>query len=102
MSALPFIRRSDEGTVIDVYVQPRASKNELAGAHQGSLKLRLTAPPVEGEANKECAKFLAKILGVPKTDVLIVRGHKSRRKSFLIKGVTPEAMERAIVAAGYR
>lgn len=93
MDLLPCLSPCAEGTFVDLYVQPKSSKNELAGGYQGSLKIRLTAPPVEGEANKECVKFFAKLLGLPKSDIEIVQGHKSRRKRLLIRGVSPEALQ---------
>jgi hypothetical protein len=63
--------------------------------HQGRLKVRLTAPPVEGEANKECVRFLARLLDVPRSSVSILQGLKSRSKTLLIRGVTPlEVQER--------
>ena len=77
-----------EGTVILVYVQPRASKNELAGVQEGALKVRLTAPPIEGKANKECIKFLAKLFNLPKSSIEILQGQKSRHKKFLLKSLS--------------
>jgi len=82
---LNFLSENAQGTMIQIFVQPRASKNELVGVHENFLKIRLAAPPVEGEANKECIKFMAKILHVPKSSVEIIQGHKSRRKTILIK-----------------
>lgn len=87
MTILPFIRESARGSTLEVTVQPRASRTELAGIHEGTLRLRLTAPPVEGEANKECVKFLAKLLDLPKSRVEVLQGHKSRRKTILLVGV---------------
>jgi len=100
MSLLPFMRKTAEGTIIEVSVQPRASKNELAGIHEDTLKIRLTAPPVEGEANKECLKFLAKVFGVPKAHLEIVQGHKSRRKAILVRGVVPEFLQNILKEVG--
>jgi hypothetical protein len=85
-NALPFLKQTEEGVLLDVYVQPKASKNEPAGIHEDALKVRLTAPPVEGKANKECVRFVAKILGLPKSRVSIVQGEKSRRKTLLLQG----------------
>jgi len=90
---LTFLSENTQGTLIQVLVQPRASKNELVGIHEDSLKIRLAAPPVEGEANKECVKFMAKLLNVPKSGVEILRGHKARRKTLLIKGLSLAAIE---------
>ncbi len=86
MTSFPFLKQTDEGTLLNLYIQPKSSKNELAGLHQHALKVRLTAPPVEGEANKECVKFLAKLFRVPKSAVQIRQGHKSRHKTVFVKG----------------
>jgi uncharacterized protein (TIGR00251 family) len=93
MDSLPCLRRSDEGTLLEVVVQPKASRNEIVGIHRGSLKIRLTAPPVEGEANRECIKFLAKAFRIPKSSIEIIQGHKSRQKTLLIREVPPETLE---------
>jgi uncharacterized protein (TIGR00251 family) len=78
------IQASSEGIVLRVLVQPRSSRSELAGIQQGALKLRLTAPPVEGAANEECLRVLAKLLEVPPSRLRLIKGHKSRRKAILI------------------
>ncbi|ABA87876.1 protein of unknown function DUF167 [Syntrophotalea carbinolica DSM 2380] len=82
------LSQTDKGVVLSVHVQPRASRNELAGLQGESLKIRLTSPPVEGAANKLCREFLAKLLGVAKSRVTLVSGDKSRHKRLLIEGVT--------------
>ncbi len=94
MKSFPFLRGTESGTLVEVYVQPRAGRNEWAGIHQGSLKLRLTAPPVEGEANKECVRFLAKAFRVAKSSLEIVQGQKSRRKTILVRGLSPEVLQK--------
>lgn len=91
-----FLQATEEGTRITIQVQPRASKNGLAGVQQDALKVRLTAAPVEGEANKECVKFLAKLFGVPKSAVTIQQGLKSRRKTVLITGCRPQQIQRLL------
>ncbi len=74
------IQETDSGLVFAIFVQPRASKNEAVGLYGDAVKIRLTAPPVEGKANKMCASFLAKSLGVPKSAVEIVAGQTGRTK----------------------
>jgi uncharacterized protein (TIGR00251 family) len=69
-----------DGTTIKVRIQPRASRNTIAGIHDGSLKLFLTSPPVDGEANQACVAFLADFFGVAKKSVQIISGHKNRKK----------------------
>lgn len=96
MESFAFLRSDREGTLITLHVQPKASKNALAGVHENALKLRLTAPPVEGAANKECVKFLAKLFGVAKSAVEIQQGLKSRHKTVLIKGWRVQDIERVL------
>lgn len=93
---LKFLSENAQGAIIQVFVQPRASKNELVGVHEDSLKIRIAAPPVEGEANKECIKFMARLLNVPKSSVVIIQGHKSRRKTLLIKGISLKKMKEVL------
>ncbi len=65
-------------------VVPRSSKNAVAGAHDQALKIKLTAPPVEGKANQAAVRFLAKALGVPRPDIAIVTGQTGRRQQVRI------------------
>ncbi len=73
-------------------MQPRASKNELVGLHDGVLKVRLTAPPVEGAANEALTRFIAETLGVPRRQVTVVAGSTGRRKILEIEGASPLAL----------
>lgn len=79
------IKRHKNGFLISVYVQPRAAKNTIAGIHGQALKIRLTAPPVDGAANKMCLQFLAKQLNVPRSALQIESGHSSRTKTVLCR-----------------
>ncbi len=76
-----------------VRVVPRSSRPGIQGVEGDHLKVRLKSPPVEGKANKELTEVLAKALGIPKSHVEIVRGHKARNKELLIRGVNPEDLE---------
>lgn len=76
-----------------VRVVPRASKSEVIGEHNGSLKVRIASPPVDGAANAELIKLLAKTLGIPKADVEIVSGQTSKTKQIRITGVTSREFE---------
>ena len=80
-------------TIIRVKVLPRASKDQIVGQENGVFKVKLTAPPVEGRANKALNAFLAKRLGLPKGSVEIVSGKRSRLKSVRIDGLTGEAVK---------
>ncbi len=92
----PYLQGHEDRVIINVYVQPRASKNEVVGLQGDELKLRLTSPPVEGAANKLCREFLAKLLGVAKGQVSLVAGDKSRHKRLLARGVTLEQARRVL------
>ena len=71
-----------------VRVQPRASRDAVDGEWQGALKVRLTAPPVEGEANEALSEFLAGLLKIPKSAVRILSGERSRTKRLELRGVS--------------
>jgi len=77
---------------INVYVQPRASKTVAAGMHDGCVKIRLAAPPVDGAANAALVEFVAEQVGVAKSRVRITTGLSSRRKTVEVDGVTAEQL----------
>lgn len=79
------IRKNPEGVIFKVCVQPRSSKNTVCGLHGHALKIKLTAPPVDNAANQMCIKFLAKLLGVPKSSIEILSGQTSRTKQVLLR-----------------
>jgi uncharacterized protein len=80
-----------EGSVIlAVRVQPRASKDEIAGVMEGALKVRLRAPALEDRANGALCEFLAELLKTPKAAVRILSGHHSRSKRVEVRGVTEQ------------
>ncbi|MFN8482218.1 MAG: DUF167 family protein [Anaerolineae bacterium] len=78
------------GSRFQVYVQPRASRTEIAGLHGDALRVRLTAPPVEGQANAALIAFLAGYLKLPRSRIAIVSGETARTKSVEIEGASPE------------
>jgi len=82
---MPYLKENADGITLTVFVQPRSSKNMIAGLHNHALKLKLTSPPVDGAANKMCIQYLAKCLRVPKSSIEIVSGHKSRTKRLLLR-----------------
>ena len=73
-----------------VRVQPRASKDELAGVMGGALKVRLRAPALEDRANEALCEYLAELLKTPKAAVRILSGHRSRSKRVEVRGVTEQ------------
>ncbi|WP_321530733.1 DUF167 family protein [uncultured Desulfuromonas sp.] len=84
---------------IALFVQPRASKNSLCGLQGDELKVRLTSPPVEGAANKLCCTFFAKLLGVSKSSVTLIRGDKSRHKQIVVEGVSLDEVKQRLAKA---
>lgn len=84
------------GITISLHIQPRASRNEVCGVHDNTLKIRLTSPPVDGAANKLCREFIADLLGVSKSSVEIISGETSRLKRVRIKSSNPEKLKKII------
>lgn len=82
---MPFIQENSNGIILKILVQPRSSKNMIAGLHGDALKIKLTAPPVDGAANKMCIQHLAKWLKVPKSSIEIISGQSSRTKRLLLR-----------------
>jgi len=78
------------------WVVPGARRSEVIGIADGCLRVRLAAPASEGRANAELMRFVAGLLGVPKRDVVLARGQRSRRKHLLIRGVTLADAERRL------
>jgi uncharacterized protein (TIGR00251 family) len=86
---LEILENQTNGTIsFRVRVQPRASKDEVAGEMGGALKVRLQAPAVEGRANEGLVEFLAQLLKRPKAAVRILSGERSRTKRIEISGAT--------------
>ena len=83
--------------VVSVRVQPRASRNEVAGEMGGALKIRLQAPAVEGRANEALIDFLAELLKLPKSAVRILSGDRSRIKRVEIRGVSKRQIEQLML-----
>src|SRR6188474_3920563 len=88
------IAETADGIVIDLLVIPRAGRSEIAGTRAGALLVRLNAPPVDGAANAELIELLAEALGIPRRNIEIVSGHRSRTKRVRITGVTSADLEK--------
>ena len=84
------------GVELDVLVVPRSSRNQIAGEHDGRLKVQLNAPPVDGEANAALIEMMAKTFGLKKKDVQIVSGETGRRKRIRLNGISLAAVASAI------
>src|ERR1700738_4174838 len=84
------LRTREGAVVLAVRVQPRASKDEIAGVMDGALKVRLRAPALEDRANDALCEYLAELLKTPKAAVRILSGHHSRSKRVEMRGVTEQ------------
>lgn len=83
--SLPYLRQTDAGVEVFLYIQPRASRNKIIGLQGEELKVALTAPPVDGAANKACCLFMAKRCSMPRSYVKITSGETSRHKRLLLE-----------------
>jgi len=88
-------RWQGDDLILRIQVQPRASRDELAGLHGDRLKVRLSAPPVDGRANAALLAFLAGLFGVPKNRVILLAGESGRTKRVRIvnPGRIPDGLE---------
>jgi uncharacterized protein (TIGR00251 family) len=75
------------GVRLHLFIQPKSSKNEIVGPHNGMLKIKITAPPVDGEANQALIEFLSKYLKIAKREITIVKGETGRQKTLDIAGL---------------
>src|SRR5262245_65162949 len=82
------------GVTFAVRVQPRASKSGVAGEADGVLKVRLAAPPVEGQANGELIRLLAKLFDAPRQRIAIISGQTSKNKIVSVSGMSVDEVER--------
>jgi uncharacterized protein (TIGR00251 family) len=87
------LRQRGEAVAFTVRVVPRASRNKIAGIHDGAVRIRLTAPPVEGAANEALISFLSSVLRVPKRDIELVSGQTARNKVVSVSGLSPAEVE---------
>lgn len=91
------LQEKDGAVTFRVRVQPRASRDEAAGEHNGAIKLRITAPPVDGRANEACRRLLAKLLGVSPSAVEIISGQSSRDKLIRVDQVSAEQVRACLL-----
>jgi uncharacterized protein (TIGR00251 family) len=86
----------DNALIFNVRVVPRASKSEIVGEHDGALKVRIASPPVDGAANAELIKLLAKTFDVSKSEVEIVGGQTSKTKQIKISNLKSEKLSEVL------
>lgn len=90
------VRADDTAVSFAVHVTPRSSRNAILGIREGALRVALTAPPVEGEANAALVELIAKALSVSKRTVTVMRGDRSRRKTVRVEDVGAEQVRRLV------
>ena len=93
---MPAIRQQADGVTIDLLVQPRASRARIGPMHDDRIKISVTAPPVEGAANRAVVELLARRLGCPRRDVTVLHGESSKRKTVRVVGVSLADVEEAL------
>jgi uncharacterized protein (TIGR00251 family) len=93
---MSWLKEVPGGVELLVLVQPRASRTKVVGEHDGRLKIALSAPPVDGEANAALIEFLADALGAKKSSIELVEGDTSRRKRVRVPGATLEGAKRLL------
>lgn len=86
------ITKTERGFKLNLFIQPKASKNEIIGLHNGALKIKITAPPVDGKANAALIEFLSEILDVPKRQIEILKGETGRNKAVEVLGLTEDEL----------
>ncbi|HEV2757075.1 MAG TPA: DUF167 domain-containing protein [Actinomycetota bacterium] len=86
----PYLRPSRDGTILDAFVQPGAAKDAVGGVHGDALRVKVTAPPVDGKANRAVEELVARLAGIRRADVEVVSGHGSRHKRIALRGIPPE------------
>lgn len=85
---------------IAVRLQPKASRNEVTGENGGVIQIRVTAPPVDGKANRALIKFVAKRLGTAPSDITLVRGERGREKLLEIRGPAAADARETLLESG--
>ena len=84
------VRETAQGAQFALRVQPRSSRNAIAGVVGDAVKLAITAPPVDGKANQAVIEFFAKLFRVPKSSIAIVSGETGRNKVIAVRGIGAE------------
>lgn len=87
-----FIKQNKRGITLSIVVTPRSTSNSVAGTIDGRLKIKLTSPPVDGQANVGLINYLSKLLKIKKSSIEILKGETSKKKTVLIEGLGKEKL----------
>ncbi len=90
------ITAKNNGVSFAVRVQPRASRSDVAGELDGALKVRLAAPPVDGEANEELIRLMSRLFNVSRSQIVIRSGQTSRNKLIVVEGISVNDAEQVL------
>jgi uncharacterized protein (TIGR00251 family) len=90
------LTETKNGLALKVRVLPRSSRTEASGIQDGALKLKITAPPVEGQANEACLRFLAEALKIRRSQIALASGPASKTKTFAISGLDRRELEQRL------
>ena len=93
-----FVKETPQGAVLMVMAAPRSSKTEIVEIQQDRVKIKVKAPPVDGEANSALVEYLSKIFKIPKKSVILEKGQTGKQKSFLLSGLTKEQVCQTVEA----
>ena len=97
MTSALIIRETKNGLSFDIHVNPHASREDIGDITDGVLKVKVTAPPVEGAANEACIGLLAKKLGLRKSQITITTGARGRKKTILVSQIGKPDLEQRIL-----
>ncbi|MBW8184409.1 DUF167 family protein YggU [Shewanella nanhaiensis] len=89
----PVIKQQDD-LLLNLYIQPKASRDQIVGVHGEELKIAITAPPVDGKANAHLIKYLSKAFKAPKGDIIILKGEQGRHKQ--VKVISPKIIPESV------
>lgn len=90
-----WIKEHAKGSILNLYIQPGASRSEISGEHDGKLKIKIKARPVDGEANENLIEFLSDVLKISKAKIHLISGESSRQKVILVE-LSPNEIEKII------
>lgn len=90
------ITKTVRGIKLTVFVQPKSAKNQIVGLHNGALKIKIAALPVDGKANTELTNYLAQLLDIPKRQIEILKGDTGRNKIVEIVGLSIEDVQKKL------
>jgi len=93
---MQLISRKGDAVCLSVRVQPRSSRSGVAGLYGESVRICLKSAPVDDAANLECCTLLARLFGVPRSNVSVLSGRSSRSKVLMVEGLTTSAAEAAL------